>query len=168
MQTINIIQRDTKKTVIINISITSRVLFTLLENFTYISNMLCFKKLKNFKSRLWKISDLQELKKCTPWQCLVFRRGIFSVFGSCELQKQHVLEKYITWALSAKVITISKVYCLGCHFQTWRHGDSSSRTIMSIVWQSTMIDLSRCFVSSGQHFIYGKRLKTKTANWNSN
>ena len=27
-------------------------------------------------------------------QCMAFRRGIFSVVGSCELQKQHLLGKH--------------------------------------------------------------------------
>ena len=54
-------QGDTKKTFITEIWITSKVSFILLQNLTYISNMLCFKKLKHFKPILF---DLLELKKC--------------------------------------------------------------------------------------------------------
>ena len=34
---------------------------------------------------------------------------------------------------------------------------SGSKTIMSTVWQSTQIDMSWCFVSSGQHLVDEKR-----------
>ena len=40
---------------------------------------------------LWSIRAQEMCWKWSPWQCLVFRRGTFSVVGSCELQKQHVL-----------------------------------------------------------------------------
>ena len=36
--------------------------------------------------------------------------------------------------------------------------DCGSRAIMSIVWQSTLIDMSRYFLSSGQQLVDGKRL----------
>ena len=97
-----------------------------------------------------------------PSQCMTFRWGTFSVVGSCELQK------HIFWgstppelyALSTKTITLFKVYCLGCHFQTWHHWTILVRrrySLSSTVWQSTHINMSRCFVSSGQHLVNIKR-----------
>ena len=40
--------------------------------------------------------------KWVPWKCLVFRRGIFSVFGSCEVQKQHHSLKCTVWVAISK------------------------------------------------------------------
>ena len=97
-------------------------LFILMENFTYISNMLCFKRLKTCKSILYKISDSQELKNCA--------RNEFFVWYSDEahfLLPGHVNSKNnIFWGSTSPEhclhrSLLSKVYSLGCHFQTWHH-----------------------------------------------
>jgi len=63
---INIVQGDTKKTVITKNLITSKILFRLTQNFSYIRSSLCSRLLQSFKSVLKKLFVSLALKKCAP------------------------------------------------------------------------------------------------------
>ena len=63
---INIVQGDTKKTVITKNLITSKILFRLTQNFSYIRSSLCSRLLQSFKSVLQKLFVSLALKKCAP------------------------------------------------------------------------------------------------------
>ena len=109
---------------------------------------------------IWFITAQKMCSILDASQCAHFRWGTFSVVGSCELQKQHLRGKHTHWALSTKTVKLFKVHCLGCHCQAWHHWTILVRrrySLSSTVWQSTQIDMSRCFVSSGQHLVDGKR-----------
>ena len=82
-----------KKTVVTKIWLIFEVLFIWLQNFTYISNMFSSRKLTKKLSLYFKKSLIYKSSKmCSKWatwQCLVFRRCLFSVVGSCKIQKQY-------------------------------------------------------------------------------
>ena len=60
------VQGDTKKTVINKSRITSKILFRLTQNFSYIGSGLCSRHLQSFKSVLQKLFVSLVLKKCAP------------------------------------------------------------------------------------------------------
>ena len=67
-----------KKTVIIKNRITSKILFRLTQNFSYITSSLCSRHLQSFKSVLQKLFVSLALKKCAPNEL----PGAAGTFGS--------------------------------------------------------------------------------------
>ena len=67
-----------KKTVITKNRITSKILFRLTQNFSYISSSLCSRHLQSFKSVLQKLFVSLALKKCGPNELF----GAAGTFGS--------------------------------------------------------------------------------------
>jgi len=68
-----------KKTVITKNRITSKILFRLTQNFSYIRSSLCSRHLQSFKSVLQKLFVSLALKKCAPDEL----PGSAGTLGSC-------------------------------------------------------------------------------------
>ena len=73
-----VIQGDTKKTVITKNRKTSKILFRLTQNFSYIRSSLCSRHLQSFTSVLQKLFVSLALKKCAPNEL----PGAAGTFGS--------------------------------------------------------------------------------------
>jgi len=78
IETICLVQGDTKKTVITKSRITSKILFRLTQNFSYIRPSLCSRHLQSFKPVLQKLFVSLALKKCAPNEL----PGAAGTFGS--------------------------------------------------------------------------------------
>jgi len=74
------VQGATKKTVITKNRITSKTLFRLTQNFSYIRSSLCSRHVQSFKSELQKLFVSLALKKCAPNEL----PGAAGTFGSGE------------------------------------------------------------------------------------
>jgi len=75
----DIVQGDTKNTVITNNRITSQILFRLTQNFSYIRSSLCSRHLQSFKSVLQKLFVSLALKECATNEL----PGAAGTFASC-------------------------------------------------------------------------------------
>ena len=78
------VQGDTKKTVITKNRITSKMLFRLTQNFSYIRSSLCSRHLQSFKSVLQKPFVSLVLNKCAPNE-LPSAAGTFGSGGQSSL-----------------------------------------------------------------------------------